>query len=78
MCLDVDKAAMDSMASNQPWVFALDMSFDPASRVKDGEYPGYFRVAIDAIIPELYSMLAAMTPRELWPPENTIWVSAFY
>jgi len=77
MCLVVDSAAMDSMATDTPWVYALDLSFDHESQVPDGEYPGYFRVAVDSIIPELYPMLTAMTPPELWPSDNKIWKSAF-
>lgn len=71
MCLVVDKVAMDSMASDEPWVFALEASFDHRSQVPDGEYPGYFRVAIDSIMPGLYPMLAAMAPEEPWPSDSS-------
>ena len=77
VCLVADKDAVESMESELPWVYALDMSFDHSTTVPDGEYPGYFRVAIDSIIPELYPMLTAMTPQEFWSPENKIWESAF-
>ncbi|CAI7568078.1 unnamed protein product [Penicillium glandicola] len=79
MCLVVDSAAMDSITSDKPWVYALDLSFDHASKspLADGAYPGYFRVAVDSVITELYPLLTAMTPPELWPSDNTIWESAF-
>lgn len=77
MCLVVVSAVIDSRGSEQPWVYALDLSFDHETQVPDGEYPGFFRVAIDSVIPELYPMLIAMTPRELWPSDNKIWESAF-
>lgn len=77
VCLVVDLAAIDSMGTETPWVYALDMSFDHETRVQDGEYPGYFRVAVESIIPELYPSLSAMTPPELWPSDNRIWTSAF-
>lgn len=77
MCLVVDSAVMDSMATDTPWVYALDLSFNHETQVPNGEYPGYFRVAVDSVISELYPMLSAMTPRELWPgPDNKIWESA--
>ncbi|KAJ5967003.1 hypothetical protein N7501_003251 [Penicillium viridicatum] len=40
------------------------------------EYPGYFRVAVESVITELYPMLSAMTPSVLWPSDNRIWESA--
>ncbi|KAJ5547460.1 hypothetical protein N7494_005045 [Penicillium frequentans] len=76
MCLVVDLVAMDSITTDMPWVYALDVSFDHASPLADGEYPGYFRVAIKSVITELYPMLTAMMPPELWPPDNRIWESA--
>ncbi|KAJ5608666.1 hypothetical protein N7528_009233 [Penicillium herquei] len=77
MCLVVDSAVMDSITGDKPWVYALDLSFDHASPVGDGEYPGYFRVAVDSVLTELYPMLTAMTPPELWPQDDRIWESAF-
>ena len=77
MCLVVDSAVMDSMATEKPGVYALDLAFDHGTQVADGEYPGYFRVAIDSVIPELYPMLTTMTPQALWPSYNKIWESAF-
>lgn len=69
---------MDSMATDMPWVYALDLSFDHETQVPNGEHPGYFRVAVDSVISELYTMPSTMTPRELWPgPDNKIWESAF-
>lgn len=77
LCLLVDTAAVESMNSDLPWVYALDMNFDHSSEVEQGEYPGYFRVAVDSVIPELYPMLTAMPPAELWALGDEIWQSAF-
>lgn len=77
MCLVVDSAAIDSITSEKPWVYALDLSFDHESQPADGEYPGYFRLAVDSVITELYPMLTAMMPSELWPSGDRIWESAF-
>lgn len=77
LCLVADKAAIESMDSELPWVYALDMYFDHSQEVEEGEYPGYFRVAVDSVIPELYPMLTAMRPVEMWSPEDKIWESAF-
>ncbi|KAJ5703254.1 hypothetical protein N7493_011643 [Penicillium malachiteum] len=68
---------MDSITSEKPWVYALDLSFDHASPVEDGEYPGYFRVAVDSVLTEFYPMLTAMSPPELCPQDDRIWESAF-
>ena len=69
LCLLADTAAVESMNSDLPWVYALDMRFDHSSEIEEGEYPGYFRVAVDSVIPELYPMLSAgMTPPEIWFP----------
>lgn len=77
LCLLADTAAVESMNSDLPWVYALDMRFDHSSEVEDGEYPGYFRVAVDSVIPELYPMLlAGMTPPEMWFPGDQVWESA--
>ncbi|KAJ5907748.1 hypothetical protein N7495_000430 [Penicillium taxi] len=76
LCLLADTAAVESMNSDLPWVYALDMNFDHSSEVEEGEYPGYFRVAADSVIPELYPMLTAMPPAELWAQGDEIWQSA--
>ena len=66
---------MDSMATDLPWVYVLDLSFDHRSTVEEGEYPGYFRVAPDSILEDLGPMLGIMTLDELWPQVDKIWVS---
>ncbi|CAI7589812.1 unnamed protein product [Penicillium crustosum] len=76
LCLLADTAAVESMNSDLPWVYALDMNFDHSSEVEEGEYPGYFRVAVDSVITELYPMLTAMPPAELWAEGDEIWQSA--
>ncbi|KAJ5724338.1 hypothetical protein N7488_002373 [Penicillium malachiteum] len=77
MCLVVDSAVMDSITSDKPWVYALDLSFDHESSVGGEEYPGDFRVAVDSVLTELYPMLTAMTSPELWAGDDRIWESAF-
>ena len=81
MCLVVDKTAMESLlnpvAGEEPWVIAMDLSFDYSSEVPEGEYPGYFRVAVDSVIPEFYPFVSIMTPPELWASADPIWVSAY-
>lgn len=76
MCLVVDSAVIDSIITNKPWIYIADLSFDHKSQLADGEYPGYLRVAVESIITELYPMLTAMRPSELWPLDNRIWESA--
>lgn len=77
LCLVADTAAVESMNGDLPWVYALDMRFDHSSEVEGGEYLGYFRVAVDSVIPELYPMLSVgMTPREMWFPGDKVWTSA--
>ncbi|OQD69000.1 hypothetical protein PENPOL_c002G07085 [Penicillium polonicum] len=76
MCLVVDSAVIDSITTDKPWIYVLDLSFDHENQLADGEYPGYFRVAVESVITELYPMLTAMTPSELWPSDNRIWESA--
>ncbi|KAJ6038093.1 hypothetical protein N7499_003440 [Penicillium canescens] len=76
MCVVVDSAVIDSITTDKPWIYVLDLSFHHESQLADGEYPGYFRVAVESLITELYPMLTAMTPSELWPSDNRIWESA--
>ncbi|RAK85565.1 hypothetical protein BO79DRAFT_231492 [Aspergillus costaricaensis CBS 115574] len=75
LCLVADTAAVESMNNDLPWVYALDINFDHSSEVEEGEYPGYFRVAVVSVIPELYPMLTAMPPAELWSQGDEIWQS---
>ncbi|RAK95646.1 uncharacterized protein BO80DRAFT_429737 [Aspergillus ibericus CBS 121593] len=80
-CVVVDKAAMESLLNpvegEEPWVIAMDLSFDHTSEVPEGEYPGYIRVAVDSVIPEFYPFVTIMTPPELWASANPIWKSAY-
>lgn len=84
MCLAVESDAMDTLLNPvpgiQPWVYAIDVSFNFDNDLNDvavGEYPGFFPVAISALASELYPMLASGTrPRELWTPDTQIWQSA--
>lgn len=46
VCLVADTTAVESMNSDLPWVYALDMNFDYLSEVEEGKYPGYFQVAV--------------------------------
>lgn len=83
MCLALDHDAVSSLLEpvqgQAPWVWAVDVHHDfqtPDSAVQ--EYPGYFKVAISSLIPDLYPMLAGphMQPRELWPLAKPISMSA--
>ncbi|KAI2678206.1 hypothetical protein DTO013E5_3385 [Penicillium roqueforti] len=63
--LVVDSVAMGSMATDLPWVYVLDVSFDHGSQVEEGEYPGYFRVALESLLMDLYPLLEIMPFHEL-------------
>lgn len=76
VCLVVDTAVMDSMTSEEPWIYVLDLLFDLSSPVPEGEYLGYFR-AIDLILTELYPMLPVIPLDELWFADGRIWVSVY-
>lgn len=71
-CLVVDQVAMDSMASEEPWVHALDSSFDHKSPVPEGQYLGYFRVAVDSVLTELYPMLPIIPLEQPWSSDGRI------
>lgn len=82
MCLMLDEEAMASLLEpvegQEPWVWAVDVNYDfNGAQTEDG-YPGQFKVAIDALISELWPLLAGtgMQPENLWPSANPIWKSA--
>ncbi|KAH9206726.1 hypothetical protein DL95DRAFT_347250 [Leptodontidium sp. 2 PMI_412] len=82
MCLMLDEEAMASLLEpvegKDPWVWAVDVSYDfDGAQMEDG-YPGRFKVAIDSLISDLWPLLAgsSMQPESLWQPENSIWKSA--
>lgn len=82
MCLMLDEEAMASLLEpvegKDPWVWAVDVSYDfDGAQMEDG-YPGRFKVAIDSLISDLWPLLAgsSMQPKSLWQPENSIWKSA--
>jgi hypothetical protein len=82
MCMVVDEAAMRSLLEpvegQEPWVWAVDVHHEFTENQDQSEYPGYFKVAIPSLLPDLWPMLAGpeMPPQELWPFAKPIWKSA--
>jgi hypothetical protein len=78
----VDEAAMRSLLEpvegQEPWVWAVDVHHEFTENQDESEYPGYFKVAISSLVPDLWPMLAGpeMPPQELWPFARPIWKSA--
>lgn len=70
----------------KPWIWAVDLSHDwvigdvprmpvaVTTRTTD-MYPGYFRVALEAVIPELWPLLKGtwISGLELWGGDNSVW-----
>ena len=82
MCLALDEEAMASLlepvAGEESWVWAVDVNHDfDGAQTEDG-YLGRFKVAINALISELWPLLAGtvMRPENLWPSANPVWKSA--
>ncbi|KAG9669215.1 hypothetical protein KCU99_g7523, partial [Aureobasidium melanogenum] len=66
----------------KPWIWALDLSHDwvigdvPSVAVTPTDvYPGYFRVALEAVIPELWPLLKGteISGLELWGGDDSVW-----
>ncbi|EFX01521.1 hypothetical protein CMQ_6463 [Grosmannia clavigera kw1407] len=81
MFLAVDRNAIDSLLSpvtgQEPWVWAVDRtsSFEVGQQPPQGdpplslEYPGYFRIAISELVPQLWPvcmLLEEMCGTQLW------------
>lgn len=81
MCLIVDKAAIASIADNEPlpFVVAVDVHHDPTDENHEEGYEGYFKVAISSLLPDFYPPLASqgLTPDELWPFAKPIFKDAY-
>ena len=89
--LAVDTEVLDAMLDPQPgvppWVYIFDQSFDFSQiqeKVDNDDYPGFFRIAVDSLVPDLYPTLvgAGMSLEELWPaprPDDPhpVWTNAF-
>jgi hypothetical protein len=66
----------------KPWIWAVDLNHDwvmgdvpPTAVTPTDIYPGYFRVSLEAVIPELWPLLmgTGISGLELWDPEGTVW-----
>lgn len=100
IALAVDKPAMDSLLSptpgQKPWVWAVDsgVEFEPDQPMPSSDYeaptsgeiyPGFFRVALSAVMTDLWPLLRApalipgvgisITPNAMryWRPDKRIW-----
>jgi hypothetical protein len=78
MCLVLDKEATSSLLEpvegQNAWVWAVDVyyDFDGTNAEEDG-YLGRFKVAINALIGELWPMLIGQEPESLWSFADPIW-----
>ncbi|KAG9563621.1 hypothetical protein KCU71_g6667, partial [Aureobasidium melanogenum] len=66
----------------KPWIWAVDLSHDwvigdvpPVAVTPTDIYPGYFRVALEAVIPELWPLLkgTGISGLELWGGDDSVW-----
>ncbi|KAG9516552.1 hypothetical protein KCV07_g6719, partial [Aureobasidium melanogenum] len=66
----------------KPWIWAVDLSHDwvigdvpPVAVTPTDIYPGYFRVALEAVIPELWPLLKGtrISGLELWRGDDSVW-----
>ena len=80
MCLVVDAASIASVVDKEgtPFVVAIGVDHDVVPDGGDG-YPGYFKVAISSLLPDLYPPLASqgLPPEELWPFAKPIFTNAY-
>lgn len=79
-CIAVDHDAMNSLIHTKegedPWVWAVDTAFDfDAAPAQEGEYPGYFKVAVTSVIPEFFPVVAkdTMSGPEVWSFAKPLW-----
>jgi hypothetical protein len=65
----------------KPWIWAADLNHDwvmgdvpPTAVTPTDIYPGYFRVSLEAVIPELWPLLmgTGISGLELWDLEGTV------
>jgi hypothetical protein len=66
----------------KPWIWAVDLNHDwvighvpPTAVAPTHTYPGFFRVALEAVIPELWPLLmgTGISGLELWDPDGSVW-----
>lgn len=61
-----DRDAHSSAGASTPFILVVDANEDPPEDVSGG-YPGVFRVAVDALLSELYPKLCmGLSARDLW------------
>ena len=91
VALVIDEDVLDCLLDPQPdvppWVYCLDQSFDPSQvegKLANDEYPGFVRIAIDLLVPDMWPMLvgANMSLRDVWlacemNDPHPMWVDAF-
>jgi hypothetical protein len=60
------------------FVWGVDVNYDDDEdeedeQARDKEYPGYFKISISVLIPELWHTLNTQTPDELYPGKGQIY-----
>jgi hypothetical protein len=86
IALVADKTSVTSLLhptpNVKPWIWAVDLSHDwvighqpPAIVTQTDTYPGFFRVALEAAVPELWPLLmgTGLSGLELWNPDGSVW-----
>jgi hypothetical protein len=74
MCMIVDQYVIASVLNKKDGEIPYLIGVDVTNSKEDEGYEGYFKVAIDSLLCELYPLLSAeMLPRELWPSADPIW-----
>ena len=86
IALVADKASIASLLCPaphvKPWIWAVDLNrpwgighVPPVAVVPTDVYPGYLRVALEALIPGLWPLLmgTGISVPELWDPDGSIW-----
>lgn len=75
VCLLVDDDVVESFSGGdaqsssgvkKPYLLVVDVTEPPSAEVPEG-YPGFFRVAVDALLSELYPKLCmGLSAQDLW------------
>lgn len=86
MILVADKTSIASLLRPtdhvKPWIWAVDLNHPwiighvpPTSVVPMHRYPGYLRVVLEALIPDLWPLLmrTEISGQELWDPDGNVW-----
>lgn len=74
IALMVDEAVMASLLDPQPgvtpWIMAVNVYYDFENPLpRDDNYPGFFKVAVESVIPDLWPLMVMDVP----PPEVWSW-----